>query len=133
MKTLANVMTTTLQKIEATRNIIMASRQMRDGQVGSLVVVRHGALMRDQKEEIIGLITETDIIRKAVAQELDLTVTTVDTMMTSPMISVEASWPLEDAFYMMKDGGVRHLLVSQNQVVVGLVSLRDLVANLQEP
>ncbi len=133
MKTLANVMTTTLQKIEATRNIIMASRQMRDGQVGSLVVVRHGELMRDQEEEIIGLITETDIIRKAVAQELDLTVTTVDTVMTSPMILVEASWPLEDAIHMMKDGGVRHLLVSQNQVVVGLVSLRDLVANLQEP
>ena len=133
MKTLANVMTTTLQKIETTSNIITASRQMRDGQVGSLVVVRHGELMRDQEEEIIGLITETDIIRKAVAQELNLTVTTVDTVMTSPMILVEASWPLEDAFHMMKDSGVRHLLVSQNQVVVGLVSLRDLVANLEEP
>jgi len=133
MKTLANVMTTTLQKIEATRNIITASRQMRDGQVGSLVVVRHGELMRDQKEEIIGVISETDIIRKAVAQELDLTATTVDTVMTSPMITVEASWPLEDAFHMMKDSGVRHLLVMQNTVVVGLVSLRDLLANLQEP
>ncbi|MEX0829179.1 MAG: CBS domain-containing protein [Nitrospirales bacterium] len=133
MKTLANVMTTALQKIEATRNIIAASQQMRDGQVGSLVVVRHGELMRDQKEEIIGVISETDIIRKAVAQELDLTTTRVDTVMTSPMISVEASWPLEDAFDMMRDSGVRHLLVIQNTVVVGLVSLRDLLANLHEP
>ncbi len=46
--------------------------------------------------------------------------------MTSPMITVEASWPLEDALEMMKDSGVRHLLVTQRQVVVGLVSLRDL-------
>ncbi len=132
MKTLANAMTTALQKIEAQATIIVASQKMRDKKVGSLVIVRHGALMRDQEEEIIGLITETDIIRKAVAQEHDLTITTVDMVMTSPMVTVEASWPLEDAFNMMKDSSVRHLLVTQNHVVVGLVSLRDLLANLQE-
>lgn len=132
MKTLANAMTTTLEKIEAKGNIIMASRKMRDRKVGSLVVIRHGELMRDQEEEIIGLITETDIIRKVVAQEKSLTATTIDSVMTSPMVTVEVSWPLEDAFAMMKDSGVRHLLVTQNKVVVGLVSLRDLLAHLQE-
>ena len=132
MKTLANVMTTSLQKIEAQTNIIAASKKMRDKRVGSLVIVRHGELMRDQEEEIIGLITEADIIRKAVAEEQNLKTTSVDTVMTSPMITVEASWPLEDALDMMKDSGVRHLLVTQNQVVVALVSLRDLIANLEE-
>ena len=132
MKTLANAMTTALEKIEAKANIIMASQQMRDKKVGSLVIVRHGELMRDQEEEIIGLITEADIIRKAVAEEQNLKTTPVDTVMTSPMITVEASWPLEDALDMMKDSGVRHLLVTQNQVVVGLVSLRDLIAHLNE-
>ena len=128
MSTLANAMTTTLQKITAHTTIIVAAQQMRDAQVGSLVVIRQGMLLRDPEEEIIGLITETDIIRKAVAQQLDLTITTVDTVMTSPTVTVESSWPIEDAFDMMKDSGVRHLLVTQNQMVVGLVSLRDLVA-----
>ena len=132
MKTLANVMTTSLQKIEAQESIITASQRMRDGKVGSLVVVRHGELMRDQKEEIIGLITETDIVRKAVAEEQELQTTTIDMVMTSPMITVEASWPLEDAYDMMKDSGVRHILVTQSQVIVGLVSMRDLLANRQE-
>ncbi len=131
MKTLANAMTTSLQKIEAQANVIIASQQMRDQKVGSLVVVRYGELMRDQEEEIIGLITEADIIRKAVASEQDLKTTSVDTVMTSPMITVEASWPLEDALEMMKDSGVRHLLVAQNQVVVGLVSIRDLIASVR--
>ena len=103
---------------------------MRDAQVGSLVVVRHGELMRDQEEEIIGVISETDIIRKAVAPELNLAVTPVDTMMSNPMITVEVSWPLEDALDMMKDCGVRHLLVTQNHIVVGLVSLRDIIVNV---
>jgi signal-transduction protein with cAMP-binding, CBS, and nucleotidyltransferase domain len=132
MKTLTNAMTTTLQKIEAQANIIVASQKMRDEKVGSLVVIRHGKLMRDQEEEIVGLITETDIIRKAVAQKLDLSATAVDMVMTSPMVTVEGSWPIEDAFDMMKDSGVRHLLVTQNQIVVGLVSLSDLIANRQE-
>lgn len=129
MNTLASAMTTSLQKIEAHANVIIASQQMRDKKVGSLVVVRYGELMRDQEEEIIGLITEADIIRKAVASEQDLKTTPVDTVMTSPMITVESSWPVEDVLDMMKDSGVRHLLVTQHQVVVGLVSLRDLVAN----
>ncbi|MEE8124566.1 MAG: CBS domain-containing protein [Nitrospirales bacterium] len=132
MKTLAHVMTTVLQKISSQSSVAMASKQMREAQVGSLVIERHGELMRDREEQIIGLITETDIIRKAVAEELDLKSTAVDTVMTSPMITVEASWPIEEAVDMMKDSGVRHLLVTQNKVVVGLVSLRDLLANLKE-
>ena len=132
MKTLGHVMTTTLQKISSHSSVIMASKQMREAQVGSLVIVRQGELMRDREEQIIGLITESDIIRKAVAEELDLKSVTVDTVMTSPMITVESTWPIEDAVDMMKDGGVRHLLVTQNKVVVGLVSLSDLLANLRE-
>ena len=132
MKTLAHVMSTALQKISSHSSVIMACKQMREAQVGSLVIIRHGELMRDRDEQIIGLITETDIIRKAVAEDLDLKSTTVDTVMTSPMITVEGSWPIEEAVDMMKDSGVRHLLVTQNKVVVGLVSLRDLLANLKE-
>jgi CBS domain-containing protein len=106
MKTLAHVMTTVLQKISSQSSVAMASKQMREAQVGSLVIERHGELMRDREEQIIGLITETDIIRKAVAEELDLKSTAVDTVMTSPMITVEASWPIEEAVDMMKDSGV---------------------------
>ena len=132
MKTLANAMITTLEKISDTVDVITAAKQMRDSQIGSLAVVRRGTLMRDREERIVGLITETDIIRKAVAQGLDLGSTQVDTVMTNPMVTVEASWPLQDAYQMMKDAGVRHLLVTQNQVIVGLVSLRDLLVHLYD-
>ncbi len=132
MKTLANAMTTTLQKISSKANVTAAAKQMAEAQVGSLAIVRSGELMKDQGEQIIGLITETDIIRKAVARELDLQVTSVDMVMTSPMITVEGSWPLEEAYDMMKESGVRHLLVTQNKSVVGIVSLRDLTVHLQD-
>ena len=132
MQSLENVMTTTLQKVDGKANIIAACKKMRDVKIGALVVVRYGKLMRDQEEEIIGLITESDIIRKAVAPELDLAVTLIDTVMSNPMVTLEASWPLDDTLDVMRDSGVRHILVTKNQVIVGLVSLRDIIANLEE-
>jgi CBS domain-containing protein len=84
--------------------------------------------MRDQEEKIIGLITETDIIRKVVDQERSLTINTVDAAMR-PILGLPLRL-LEDAFHMMKDSGVRHLLVKQNHVVVSLFSLSGLLANL---
>ena len=52
--------------------------------------------------------------------------------MTTPMISVESTWPLEDVYEMMRDSGVRHLLVSKEKTIVGLVSIRDLLVHLKE-
>jgi signal-transduction protein with cAMP-binding, CBS, and nucleotidyltransferase domain len=104
---------------------------MRAEGIGALLIERIGKLLRDREGQIVGLITETDIIRKAVAEEVDLANHTVEQMMTTPMITVEITWPLEDAYDMMKDSGVRHLLVSKNQTIVGLVSLRDLLDHLK--
>ena len=130
MKTLENAMITALETISDKADVVAAARKMREKQIGSLAVVRRGTLMRDREEKIVGLITETDIIRRAVAEERNLAATTVDMVMSNPMVAVEASWPLPEAYQMMKDAGVRHLLVTRNNVVVGLVSLRDLLVHL---
>ncbi|MGD9852416.1 MAG: cyclic nucleotide-binding/CBS domain-containing protein [Nitrospirales bacterium] len=132
MKTLANAMITELETISDKADVVAAAKQMREKQIGSLAVVRRGTLMRDRDERVVGLITETDIIRKVVAEDRNLATITVDMVMTSPMVAVEASWPLPEAYQMMKDAGVRHLLVTRNDVVVGLVSIRDLLVHLHE-
>ena len=131
MVTLEQAMSTDLKKISSESSIVEAAKQMRDERVGALLIERIGKLLRDREAQIVGLITETDIIRKAVAEEIDLTSHTVEQIMTTPMISVEATWPLEDVFEMMKDSGVRHLLVSKENAIVGLVSIRDLLVHLQ--
>ncbi len=105
---------------------------MRNERVGALLIERIGKLLRDREPHIVGLITETDIIRKGVAEEIDLTKHTVEQFMTTPMISVESTWPLEDVYEMMRDSGVRHLLVSKEKTIVGLVSIRDLLVHLKE-
>ena len=131
MSRLAEVMTTDLKRITCQSSVLDAARRMRQENIGSLLVERPGKLLRDQESKIIGLVSETDIIRKVVAEEGNLRETKVESIITSPMISVESSWPVEEAYEMMKQQGVRYLLVTESEHVVGLISMRDILVHLK--
>ncbi|MGB0910203.1 MAG: cyclic nucleotide-binding/CBS domain-containing protein [Nitrospirales bacterium] len=133
MPTLADVMITDLKTIPCEASVFDAARKMRVEKIGSLLVKRAGKLLRDQESKIIGLVSETDIIRKAVAEEKNLYETRVESIITSPMITVGTTWPLEEAYEMMKQQEVRYLLVSESEKIVGLISLRDILVSLKEP
>jgi len=132
MLSLADAMTTNLKKIPSKTSVVGAAKRMRDERIGALAIERFGEDRKGAEGQVVGLITEADIVRKAVAEEIDLAKTTVETVMMTPMITVEASWPLEEAYDMMRDSGVRYLLVTQARKVVGLVSIRDLLVHLKE-
>jgi len=132
MPKLSHVMITNLKTIACTASIIEAAKRMRAEGIGSLLVERPGKLLRDPDSKIIGLVSETDIIRKAVADDKSLHDTTVESIITSPMITVEPTWPIEEAYEMMKLQGVRYLLVTESENVVGLISLRDILVYLKE-
>ena len=132
MSTLADVMITDLKTIPCESSVSNAAKHMRSEGIGSLLVERTGKLLRDREPKIIGLVSETDIIRKAVAEDKNLHETRVESIITSPMITVEATWPVEEAYDMMKQQGVRYLLVTESDKVVGLISLRDLLVYLKE-
>ena len=130
MVTLEQAMSTDLKKISSESSLVEAAKYMRDGRVGALLIERRGKLLRDRDGQIVGIITETDIIRKAVAEEVDLTHHTVEQVMSTPMITLEVTWPLEEAYEMMKESEVRHLLVTKDGAIVGLFSLRYLLVHL---
>ncbi len=132
MQSLADAMTTNLKKIPCETSVVDAAKRMRDERIGALAIERFGEDQKGGEGQVVGLITEADIVRRAVAEEIDLAKTTVETVMMTPMITVEASWPLEEAYDMMRDSGVRYLLVTQARKVVGLVSIRDLLVHLKE-
>ena len=132
MPTIADVMITNLKTIPCESSVSEAAKRMRTEGIGSLLVERHGKLLRDPESKIIGLVTETDIIRKAVAEDKNLHDTVVESIITSPMITVGVTWPINEAYDMMKQQGVRHLMVMESEKVVGLISLRDILVYLKE-
>lgn len=80
---------------------------------------------------IVGIVTDTDLVRRALASDKDLNSLTVEEIMTSPLCSIEETRTVGDAHDMMGDLGVRHLGVTKGGEVVGVISVRDLLSYYQ--
>ncbi len=119
MSSLVQVMRKDLKKIAHDALVVDAAKRMRDEKVGSLFV--------DKKGELIGIVTETDVVRRAVAEGKDLKKSTVESIMTKPIKTIESVRTVQDAHDMMGDLGVRHLGVTEKGKLIGLVSVRDLL------
>jgi CBS domain-containing protein len=114
----ADVMTRASVTDSSAATIKAAASLMWAQQTGSLVVV-DGA-------ELIGIITERDVM-KAVARGLDPAEVTVSEVMTPDVVTVSPDTPLYEVARMMAARWIRHLPVTDDSGVVGMVSQRDLV------
>jgi CBS domain-containing protein len=100
-------------------SIASAAKAMRTARVGSLLVKKG--------KQLVGIVTDTDIVRRAVASGKPLGKLTVEKIMTTPICTIEGSQSIDDAQDMMADLGVRHLGVTKNGEISGVVSVRDLL------
>jgi CBS domain-containing protein len=99
-----------------------AARIMRDRGIGSLFVTNG--------KEIIGILTDTDMVRRVVAAGADTIKTTVEQIMSAPILTIDENKSLLDANDLMARTHIRHLGVTQDSKLVGMISVRDLVVFL---
>ena len=123
MGTVARIMTKDVKTVDPTTTVRSAAKLMKDARLGSLFVKKSTA--------IVGIITDTDLVRRALATDKDLNSLTVQDIMTSPVCSIEETRTIGDAHDMMGDLGVRHLGVTKAGEVVGVISVRDLLSYYQ--
>ena len=119
MTDLAEIMQKTIKSIAADQAVVNAARRMRDERIGSLLV--------EENDNYVGILTETDIVRKAAAEGKDLSTLSVKKLMTEPLVSIESTKTVRDAHDMMGNWGIRHLVVCEAGKVVGMVSIRDIL------
>ena len=124
MSTVAQIMTKRPKAIGPKTSIVSAAKTMRTARVGSLLVKKG--------KQLVGIVTDTDIVRRAVATSKPLGKLTVDKIMTTPLCTIEGSQPLDDAQEMMGDLGVRHLAVTKGGAIVGVVSVRDVMLSYRK-
>ena len=122
MAVIKEVMSKDLLKIDGKSSIQEAAKLMKRERVGSLLVTREG--------RIDGIITETDIIQKLVAANLDPAGTPVEMIMTAPLLTIETDRPVLEANDLMDRKHVRHLCVTDKGKIVGMISVRDLLRPL---
>jgi len=80
-----------------------------------------------EDDDIAGIFTERDYLRKIALQGRTSKTTAVQEVMTSPVVVVEAGAEIDEALAMMTDRHIRHLPVVDEERVVGVVSIGDLV------
>ena len=124
MSTVAQIMTKRPKAIGPKTSIVSAAKTMRTARVGSLLVKKG--------KQLVGIVTDTDIVRRAVATSKPLGKLTVDKIMTTPLCTIEGSLPVDDAQEMMGDLGVRHLAVTKGGAIVGVVSVRDVMLSYRK-
>lgn len=104
---------------EADNTVLEASRFMMEHNIGALPVMRDG--------ELVGIVSERDIMNRVVAQGRMPGTTKVSEIMTPNPKSIHVSESVENGLFLMREFGFRHLPITDGKQLKGLVSLRDLL------
>lgn len=99
--------------------VLDAIKRMAEHRVGALLV------MRDS--ELVGVLSERDYARKVILQGHSSAQTAVSDIMTSAPLTVGPDTDVFDCMRLCTDCRIRHLPVVQDDMVIGVISIGDLV------
>jgi len=112
--------------ITADKTVCEATGIMKSKKIGAI-------LIKDEAEEVIGIFTERDLLNRVNLGEGDrLSQIKLDEVMTRDLITVDQNDDYSQVLEMMKDKNLRHLPVTHNGKVVGIVSVRDIMRHYEE-
>jgi CBS domain-containing protein len=106
-------------KIDASATVFDAIKKIVEKNVGSILVT--------EGDEVVGIMTERDYLRKIAVLGRTSHETLVSEIMTSPLVYVTPETTIEESMAIMTDRRIRHLPVVENEDVVGIISIGDLV------
>ena len=119
------VMTEKVSFVDPDMRIPEIARRMRDEDIGSLPVA--------EDERLVGIVTDRDIVVRAVAEGQDARETTARQIMSAKILYCFEDDSIEDALRNMGDNQVRRLpVISRDKRLVGVVSLGDLSKAAQD-
>ncbi len=117
MVTVGNLMQKDMVTVDVGTSVVEAARVMRACNVESVLVT--------SQSQIIGMVTESDIVKKFVGAEKAVYFVSVEDIMRSPIPGIEERRPLTEAADLMDKHRTLHLGVTKGGSLIGLVSVRD--------
>ncbi|MEH0821422.1 MULTISPECIES: CBS domain-containing protein [Micromonospora] len=119
----SDVMTRQVVYLPAETPLDEAARVMKESDIGD-VVVTDGATLA-------GMLTDRDIVVRAVAERADPGTTTIGSIITREVVMIEQHCTANEAAALMRERNIRRVLVCDNdRKLVGIVSLGDLAMQL---
>ena len=104
--------------------VLDALSMMAEHNIGALLVMSDG--------EMVGIVSERDCVRKVDVMGKNANETRVKDIMTSNVITMEASHPLEECMSLMIEKNFRHMPVSEGKELLGILSVRDVLKEVIE-
>src|SRR5919109_3489759 len=118
---LRSIMSQEVEVICADATLQEAAQQMRASNIGAVPVC--------EGNRVVGILTERDLMTRAIAEGCDPKTTRVRQVMTPELITCFEDQESTAAIRLMQERQIRHLAVlSRDQRFVGIISLRDLAA-----
>lgn len=116
---LGDFMTTPVKSVDVNETIQNAARQMDAKNISALITTENG--------KHIGIVTERDFTRKVVAEGLSLT-EPVSKIMSTSLYTMNANKHIFEAVEFMTDNNTRHITVTENDKVVGILTIKNTFA-----
>jgi formate/nitrite transporter len=86
-----------------------------------------GSILVGAPGRSMGIVAESDIVRKVIAARRDPETVRVTEIMSSPLITVDIKTPAYDIYRTMAEKKIRHVVVTENGDQIGFVSVKDLL------
>jgi len=86
-----------------------------------------GSLLVTDKQSYVGFITDSILAREVVANGLNPNTATVKTCMRTPLVAIAGDRPIIEAVRMMKEQATRHLAVTQDGAIIGVISVSNIL------
>lgn len=122
--TVRDVMTHGVETATSSQMLHDAARMMRSGDFGSIPVVDAG--------QLVAVLTDRDIVVRAVAEGLDPTTVPVGQVASPDPVTIAPEQELDDALEIMAHYQVRRLPVVEQGVLVGVLSQADIALEAKE-
>jgi CBS domain-containing protein len=113
-----NLMTRSVITLPSSASVYEAVKLMNENEIGCLVVVYNG--------EIVGILTERDLLERVLERCRDPKEIVVSQIMTKHVIVGRPNMELDEATRIMFENGVKKLPIIQGKDLVGIVTLTDI-------
>ncbi len=104
--------------VKHTITVLEAAKLMREKKIGNVIVV--------EKKHPIGILTESDILKKIVAEGKNANEILVEEVMSTPIIVADPYIPVEEAMKTMGKCNIRRLPVVENGELIGIITHKDI-------
>jgi CBS domain-containing protein len=119
METIESQMTTPIISIYSEATAQEAAQLMKEKGIGSLLIKGY--------DGYVGIISERDLVYKVVGEGLAPNATPLSSIMSESILSIEKKASSSEASALMMEYKINHLVITENEDIVGILSIKDLV------